>query len=418
MVDVPSVVCAGATPPAPGTAELNVSFDNLDQTLPHVFTFYRTSAKAVSVEFQVVDALGKVVVMQNMVDLQALTVRRLELVSGAPASTNSSVQVGRAIAKTRKPLILKEFHCRSFFCRLIQRLKRAKLGDAVDMEEKQWQKVSDGAAVVTGWSGSSSRQLAPRPAPAPRPSPRRRRSPPSSPSPPRRRRNSISARRRGNAGNPSAPQTGVGGSRYSNANGQSYGYTSPTTMNSNFPGGYKQTGYGYSGKNAYTPSMGKAVMLGAAAGVTTGIAASYLYSRWNSWDRCRYGTTWTGSCKDCYNSYTRSQCMQAPPPEDANRDDLMNTGFWPDDFTGPLKVIVTAVQGLDYAAARICPPTGWDPNATLSTVQWTVPNSQDIFLTLTAMAELADSANGAFATPLPMLRVTLLVAFLVQLLNN
>jgi len=168
-------------------------------------------------------------------------------------------------------------------------------------------------------------------------------------------------------------------------------------MNSNYPGGATKTGYGYGGA-AGRPNMGRNMMMAAGGGMLLGMGGMYMFSRMNSYNRCKYGSTWSGSCKECYERYSREDCGM-DIDENVNRDDLMNTGFWPDDFTGPLTVLVTAIRGVDLLASRICPPTGWTANSSgrrleasveTSPASWTPPNGQDIFLTLTQMAELAD----------------------------
>jgi len=179
--------------------------------------------------------------------------------------------------------------------------------------------------------------------------------------------------------------TGVDGSRYSNNQGMSYGYTNQNQLNNNYAGGYQSTPYGYSGANAYQrPSGGSGVgkvAAAAAAGVVAGVGASYLYSRWRSYDRCSTDDddSWFGSCSDCRSLYSGS--CQPETPKVANRDDLMSTGFWPDDYKSPLVVKVTGITGADFAPGRICPPApGWNESI-----------GQDLFLTLTKITELGDT---------------------------
>lgn len=58
----------------------------------------------------------------------------------------------------------------------------------------------------------------------------------------------------------------------------------------------------------------------------------------------------------------------------------MSTGFWPDDWVGPLTVKITAIVGADFVSSEICPPA----------LGWNTTTGQDLFMTLTKVAELAD----------------------------
>lgn len=156
-------------------------------------------------------------------------------------------------------------------------------------------------------------------------------------------------------------------------------------MNNNYPGGYSQRPYGYSGQGAYRPSGGmgmgtKMAMMGG-GGLLLGMGGMYMFSRWNSYDRCT-SDSWQGSCQDCHRS-GQSRCAPSELRENANRDDLMKTGFWPDDWTGPLTVKITSILGADFAASLICPPP-------VGSEGWNISAGQDIFLTLTKVAELGD----------------------------
>lgn len=64
----------------------------------------------------------------------------------------------------------------------------------------------------------------------------------------------------------------------------------------------------------------------------------------------------------------------------------MQTGFVPADFIGPIRIEITGITGVDFAAERICPPPGW--NAT-NPGDWKPPAMQDIFLVLSQVEELA-----------------------------
>jgi hypothetical protein len=183
----------------------------------------------------------------------------------------------------------------------------------------------------------------------------------------------------------------VGGSKYTNSNGQAWGYTNQNKLNQNMGSGYQSTSYGYAGKNSYMGGGGgmggKNVMMyaagGAAVGFMGGMGAYYMYSRYRSYNRCRHGQ-YSGSCEGCHNQYG-DDCTVDPPNENAHRLELMNTGFWPEDWSMDLVLKITAVTGLDYAASTICPPNG----ANMTT--WTAPPMSDLFFTITAVSTLAEA---------------------------
>lgn len=194
----------------------------------------------------------------------------------------------------------------------------------------------------------------------------------------------MSARRRGAPASAPQPQQGVAGSRFQNSNGQAYGYTQPGRLNNNYPGGYGKTGYGYAGQSAYRPSsgmgMGSRMAMAGVGGLALGFGAAYMFSRWNSYGRCRsHDDSYHGSCDQCYSRYN-NRCSPDRLDRNANRDDLMQMGFWPDDWISPLTVTITAVTGTDFAQSLICPPA----------IGWNESEGQDIFMTLTKVAGLAD----------------------------
>jgi len=77
--------------------------------------------------------------------------------------------------------------------------------------------------------------------------------------------------------------------------------------------------------------------------------------------------------------------------EEVNRDDLMFTGFVPEDYGYPFTLTITQVEGSDYDAGRICPPHGWDTLAAIAaseanaTLNWKPPLGQDLFFALTEL---------------------------------
>jgi hypothetical protein len=147
--------------------------------------------------------------------------------------------------------------------------------------------------------------------------------------------------------------------------------------------GYQTTNYGYAGSNSYRPNMGRNIMMGAGVGLLAGMGTYYMFSRMNSYPRCRSGS-YSGNCQGCHQQHG-SSCTVEPPDQNAHRIELMNTGFWPEDFVAPFVLKITQIaNNPDYAAAVVCPPTGAD----MST--WT-GTAADLFFTLSAVAELAEA---------------------------
>eukprot|EP00429_Kryptoperidinium_foliaceum_P085699 CAMPEP_0176199860 /NCGR_PEP_ID=MMETSP0121_2-20121125/8768_1 /TAXON_ID=160619 /ORGANISM="Kryptoperidinium foliaceum, Strain CCMP 1326" /LENGTH=222 /DNA_ID=CAMNT_0017538719 /DNA_START=1 /DNA_END=669 /DNA_ORIENTATION=- len=78
------------------------------------------------------------------------------------------------------------------------------------------------------------------------------------------------------------------------------------------------------------------------------------------------------SCRACVGEH--GDACRPGVPQVANRDDLMATAFWPEDFTSPLKVSITAVSCVDL-----------DPKATCRAAETQNPVLSDIFVSLTRM---------------------------------
>lgn len=60
-------------------------------------------------------------------------------------------------------------------------------------------------------------------------------------------------------------------------------------------------------------------------------------------------------------------------------------GFYPNDFTPPLFLRVTAVSGEGYNTSSICPPSTWNETQPFPNI-----STNDLFVTLTKMQELGD----------------------------
>jgi hypothetical protein len=435
-VDVIPDVCFDA----PAYVLVNITDFNPNQYKPHVISMLRTSKNAVSMSISAVDNAGKVVLPKTPVTLQQLTGgRRLpESEDYSPPPQNEEAQSQRKLLESE--LLEDEdledydfyedyedyekddedvyFNIDAHDDELEEEEDTRKLLSGRGGNEHNGRKLKKGGGGSFKSSSSSSRSRSSTPSKSP-PSPPPPKYSPSNPmsyKDARRRANPATARRRG-APTPTGlrrRQTGVGGTRFdnpSNPGAGSYGYTSPTKLNNNFPGGYSQTSYGYSGANAHTGgSSSSKIMMAAAAGGAVGLGAGYVMggglngysmSRWNphgwGWrNRNCYHDSWSGSCSDCYRSYSR--CEQRID-RNAGRDDLMTTGFIPYGYTPPIQFMIEDIAGADYQKGTICPPTGWTPDPNTSTVTWNPPVMQDIWMTFSSVEELAENlateTNGA-----------------------
>lgn len=378
LVDTTSVVCTGLYDvDAPGIAVINISLAELSANSsrsPHIITFYRTSGASVSVNF-FVDAPGfdparnaevtsGRIVVPNQVVLEAPDedARRLDsdaLDSNALDEGPGSFWAAGGVSEEPGDNWFEEPWAEA---------------------RKAGSSMMDGRALRSGGrssgrsGGRSSRTSArARPSPAPPAYARRRGAPASS-----------AVRRRA---------TGVGGGasegRFSNAHSPagSYGYTGQARMQSNFGGATpRPSGYGYSGHNAYRADSMQGVRIRAAGAG----AAAFMFAR----------PRYHGSGSRCRTEERTEECTEycaceRPLGEDATRDDLMMTGFIPEDYGDIVSVTITNIAGADFGQDRICPPAGWDVEAgrRLDGVEWTPPERQDLFVTLTMMDELADSTD-------------------------
>jgi len=356
--------------------------------LPHVLTFYRQTSEAVSVEFEAKDSAGETVIARQTVLLEPLA-RRLGT-SGGPqmvAEVPLPLPWEAALEAERSGLM---------------EMVRQQTDDGLDLEEEDDEEEIEVEMEGAVGHGAPPRQLSGR---------RRGGSRSSSSSSSSRSRttsstssrttntgttSTASARRRGAVASANQPMTGLGGTRFQNSQGQAYGYTSQSALTNNFGGAAPQTtAYGYSGAAAYRPSSGglstnTRIAIAAAAGLGVGAGSMFLFTRWNS--NCGYaGTTWAGSCQDCYRTYNQyGQCNVLDPPHNLNRDDLMDTGFWPADYTGPLRVSIFGITGTGFEPSSLCPPSGWD-------ISWTnvTLSKGELYATITQISELGDAAGYA-----------------------
>lgn len=181
----------------------------------------------------------------------------------------------------------------------------------------------------------------------------------------------------------------------SNPAAGSYGYASQSAAASNFGGRLPtSTPYGYTGANAYSGRTGMGsgmqIALAGGGGLLAGMALSNLmHHSWTGYSQqqmlsmpCSSGS-WSGLCSTCVSLYGADKCdIKISPKIDATRDDLVNTGFIPADFTWPIHVKITSIASTDFEPSSICPPT--TPG-----VNWTAPPMKQLFLTLTTMEELS-----------------------------
>jgi len=155
--------------------------------------------------------------------------------------------------------------------------------------------------------------------------------------------------------------------------------------------------YGYSGANAYNPQPGgtsnvSKIAIAAVGGAVVGTGAYYMDIGYSHRSRCEYGS-YMGSCKSCYERYSREQCQQQPPQVPAARDDLMIFGFVPADYKSPITVTLSDLLGKDYPSIQpspICPPKNWDGSEST----WSYASgATEIYMTLTTVDELADTVD-------------------------
>jgi len=370
QLQAPVLICPQPPPASIGVQVVIPGVGNSSRFTPHVLTFYRTSNSTVSISFRVTDQLGRVVVKQQTVQLQKLTGRRLEEfdVAGHSLTARHLDYNSHVIAREGN-------------------------GNAdMDVEqEADWFWDEDSSEDVNAEArrlssrrrgGSSSRSSRSRPVSSPSPS---------------KSSSSVSARRRGSSASANQPQTGLNGQRYQNQNGQAWGYTQQSKLNGNYGGRPPQTtNYGYSGAGAYSAtssSRGRLLMMGGAGLVGGVLLSGALMSMYGGYSRYSYSNQrcWLEpsgpslSCSECYRNHANIDCTQEGPRRYANRDDLMDTGFWPDDWKGPLTVTIYSITGADFTTA-ICPPQDWSEN----TSNMIAPSGSSLYLTLTALEELGD----------------------------
>jgi len=222
----------------------------------------------------------------------------------------------------------------------------------------------------------------------------------------------------------------------------------------------QQTSYGYSGYQAYPQKSHSNVAMYAAGGFVAGAAvgavggyaaASYFNSNqgYNRYHNSRYGddyresycfvpndassyVSWDRagdviSCRACRNRYgyclNVESCQRASgcgyeTPSSVNREDFQATGFIPKDYTPPLSVIFTKLEGDDIDpnpnTGGICPPTTEADKTRWETQGLEQRIPMDVFVVLTrqeklSMAGKIESSCGSVRLPLLLLLFLFLV---------
>ncbi|OLQ01473.1 hypothetical protein AK812_SmicGene15770 [Symbiodinium microadriaticum] len=360
LVDVNSVVCPGS----PGYAVINMTEPTAQTHSPHILTVFRTTNASVTLAFEITDATGKVITDQSAgVSLQQVARRLGEVTEDVENLWEEATVVQSALEEEAPP-------------RQLSGRRRS---------------YSGGYSSPRRRAVSSPRRRASSPSPPPSPPP-----PPASAGPV----SGASARRRGYTEPMSQRRrtAGYDNKHYSNPSNPaagSYGYASQSAAASNFGGRLPtSTPYGYTGANAYSGRTGMGsgmqIALAGGGGLLAGMALSNLmHHSWTGYSQqqmlsmpCSSGS-WSGLCSTCVSLYGADKCdIKISPKIDATRDDLVNTGFIPADFTWPIHVKITSISSTDFEPSSICPPT--TPG-----VNWTAPPMKQLFLTLTTMEELS-----------------------------
>mmetsp|Transcript_64656 Transcript_64656/g.131447 ORF Transcript_64656/g.131447 Transcript_64656/m.131447 type:complete len:845 (-) Transcript_64656:209-2743(-) len=212
-----------------------------------------------------------------------------------------------------------------------------------------------------------------------------------------------------------------------------YGYANRPHMMNNYGGTMPyQTPYGYTGYNAIPQQSSPNVAMYGAAGFVGGLGAAYMYNNmysdsWGMHRRRRYGdfhnqnfciVTDPGSrngafmaCEQCYHLYGFSSCPSADScrtatgcryttPQSYSRDELAATGFIPQAYTPPLKVIFTSITGQGIDTASICPPLTPADVALAEQFNRTMSFKPELFLVLSRqdVVEAVEQTGAGAAT--------------------
>jgi len=374
FIDVSSILCGSQ-----GEVQIDIALDTIpasQQGDPHILTFFRTSTNAVTLQYNLTDSSTP---ENQTLDSANVTLRGLNTSSARRLLDNgeeegNNVEVGS-------------------------------VDETAGLDEGE----SDVTVEQGDGDGARGRRLGGF----------RRRS--SSFSSPRRRSSSSSSSSSSSAGATPAtsPAAGAGSfgqhrrraapaagpatapaapaSRWGNPQtpgGSSYGYASTSALNHNYGGrAPASTGYGYSGAGAYRGGSGAQIAMAAGAGVLAGVGASYAWSKLHNLmgslgEECWAGDQHYKSCAECRLKHSpASDCAgHFTPKVDLARDDLMNSGFVPANVTGPLRLIITGVMGVDFTPEMLCPPSNWTDNISSNVSGNVSGNFSALFVTLTRLA--------------------------------
>lgn len=156
----------------------------------------------------------------------------------------------------------------------------------------------------------------------------------------------------------------------------SYGYNSHR-LGHNFPAGYRATSYGLSGRSHY---------LRYSTVMVAWLGGWYWLNRLNHMCHCAIGI----ACCNVSHSSEGDDNVIFDLDEDLIREDVLTSGFLPEEYTYPLRLTVSNVAGEHYNKSRICPPAGWDSaKSATSASPWIPPPHQELFVSVTQMEDLA-----------------------------
>lgn len=330
----------------PGVDNISFELNISDPQATHILTVFRTAKHNVTMAVSATDANGKPIIAENITLEDHASGRRLSLWSS--------------------------------LARRLSTFSRRRSGGSSSSSGGGWSSRRRSQTSDSRRRGSPTQPLIP-------PTSTRRRTTTTHPSSTRRRTTSQFS--------PNKPWSNH------NGHGGNYGYANHNQAMSNYGGKLPtQTGYGYSGSGAL--GSGAKIALALGGGMLVGALGAHLLGQLapsfphihNPLDlNCTHGS-WFGVCRDCVGRFQAANCdAQLPVSVDIVRDDLMTSGFVPNDFVGPITVTITGLSGTDFDPMQVCPPLGW--NEDLNVPAWAPPNNATMILSLTEMSSVNAHAN-------------------------
>jgi hypothetical protein len=324
-IDLQKVMCYNASKGKSYMTSVQFKIDKSDKTgadnkerlyKPHIFTFFRTTSKAVTLKYKAVDANNNVFVsgtsnvkhylsgrtgptVYSWSNLDGSGYTNLMETSLTDISTLGTLQGGIPGGRRLEDR-LRDPHWHPPQVMEEDLLEPEDVDEEEGLDDEQDEDSSsrkllssrDGRDADKGRSLKSKSKSTKSSRPAPKPSPRPAPKPPPPPKETGIRRRAGAPAPLGDRRRISSP---VDGKSYKNPNSKdkgSYGYKDKTKIDKNFKGGYKSTKYGYSGPKSYKSKSSMLPYL--AAGVIIGGGAMYMYShsssRYSQWGR--YGWGW------------------------------------------------------------------------------------------------------------------------------